>query len=182
MMSPIETMPKPSSAPLCMVNAFIGLGSNADNPPQQLTAARKALSVLPEVQIMAASPIYRTEPQGKKDQPWFHNQVARLAFGPHWSATTLLDALLAVELARGRQRLKEERFGPRRIDLDLLLFGTELCNNNKLCLPHPRMFERAFVLVPLQDITPELTFPDGSSLRNRLATLSYRLHAGCIYQ
>jgi 2-amino-4-hydroxy-6-hydroxymethyldihydropteridine diphosphokinase len=90
--------------------------------------------------------------------------------------------LLAIEAALGRQRGGEERFGPRCIDLDLLLFGTELCNNEKLCLPHPRVLERAFVLAPLHDIAPELVFPDGRSLRSRLAALSYRLQADCIYQ
>ncbi|MCL2123817.1 MAG: 2-amino-4-hydroxy-6-hydroxymethyldihydropteridine diphosphokinase [Desulfovibrionaceae bacterium] len=151
------------------------------NPPRQLAAARAALSALPDVRVLAASPIYRTEPQGKKNQPWFHNQVVRLACGPHWRAQALLDALLAIEAALGRQR-PGEHFEPRCIDLDLLLFGTELCKNEQLSLPHPRMFERAFVLVPLQDIAPELAFPDGRSLQSCLAALSYRLQAGCIYQ
>ena len=165
-----------------MTNAFIGLGSNMDNPPQQLAAARSALTALPDVQLLAISPVYRTAPQGIKDQPWFHNQVAHLACGPQWSAPALLDALLALETALGRQRLGEARFGPRRIDLDLLLFGAELCKNERLCLPHPRMFERAFVLAPLQDIAPELVFPDGRSLRICLAALTYRIQADCIYQ
>ena len=165
-----------------MTNTFIGLGANMDNPPRRLAAARSALAGLPDVHLLAASPVYRTEPQGKKDQSWFHNQVVHLACGPLWSAPTLLDAVLALEAALGRQRCGEARFGPRRIDLDLLLFGAELCNNRRLCLPHPRMFERAFVLVPLQDIAPELVFPDGRSLQSCLAVLSYRLQADCIYQ
>jgi len=73
-----------------MTNVFVGLGSNMDNPPQRIAAARKALRVLPDVQLLAASPVYRTEPQGKKEQPWFHNQVAHLACGARWSATALL--------------------------------------------------------------------------------------------
>ena len=165
-----------------MTSVFVGLGSNTDNPPQRLAAARKALSALPGLQVLATSPVYKTEPQGKKEQPWFHNQVTHLACGPRWSAPALLEALLAIEVALGRQRQGEERFGPRRIDLDLLLFGTELCNNERLCLPHPRMFERAFVLAPLHDIAPELVFPDGRSLQSRLAALPYRLQADCIYQ
>jgi 2-amino-4-hydroxy-6-hydroxymethyldihydropteridine diphosphokinase len=140
------------------------------------------LTALPDVLLLAASPVYRTEPQGKRDQPWFHNQVVHLACGPHWSAPALLDALLAVESALGRQRPGKKRFEPRCIDLDLLLFGTEQCKTTQLCLPHPRMFERAFVLVPLQDIAPDLVFPDGRSLRNCLGELSYRVQAGCIYQ
>ena len=165
-----------------MTQVFIGLGSNIKNPPQQLAAARKALVALPGMLLLAASPVYRTEPQGKKDQPWFHNQVLHLACDEHWSARTLLDALLAIEAGLGRQRPGKEALGPRCIDLDLLLFGAELCKTAQLCLPHPRMFERAFVLVPLQDIAPELIFPDGRSLRNCLAALSYRIQADCIYQ
>ena len=165
-----------------MTNAFICLGSNTDDPLLRLTAARAALAALPGVRLSAVSPIYRTEPQGKKDQPWFHNQVARLVCRPRWFALSLLDALLGIEASLGRQRQLEERFGSRCIDLDLLLFGTELCKSTKLCLPHPRMFERAFVLVPLQDIAPELAFPDGRSPQSCLAALSYRLQADCIYQ
>jgi len=164
-----------------MTDAFICLGSNTSNPPRQLRAAREALSALPDVQALAASPVYKTEPQGKKDQPWFRNQVVHLACGPRWRAPALLDALLAIEVVLGRQR-SGELFAPRCIDLDLLLFGTELCKNKQLCLPHPRMFERAFVLVPLQNIAPELVFPDGRSLQSCLAALSYRLQADCIYQ
>jgi 2-amino-4-hydroxy-6-hydroxymethyldihydropteridine diphosphokinase len=165
-----------------MTSAFIGLGSNMDNPPQRLAAARCSLAALPDIRLLAASPVYRTEPQGKKEQRWFYNQVVHLACGSQWSAPILLEALLALEAALGRQRLGETRFGPRRIDLDLLLFGTELCKNAQLYLPHPRMFERAFVLVPLQNIAPELVFPDGRSLQGCLAALSYRLQADCIYQ
>jgi len=164
-----------------MISAFICLGSNMHNPPQQLAAARKALSALPDARLRATSPVYRTEPQGNTEQPWFHNQVAHLVCKARWHAPALLDALLAIELALGRQR-SGEHFAPRCIDLDLLLFGTELCKNEQLCLPHPRMFERAFVLVPLHDIAPELVFPDGRSLHSCLAALSYRLQADCIYQ
>jgi 2-amino-4-hydroxy-6-hydroxymethyldihydropteridine diphosphokinase len=165
-----------------MTNVFISLGSNMNNPRQQLGAALNALRVLPEVHLRAASPVYRTEPQGKNNQPWFHNQAVHLACGPSWSAPALLDALLAVEAALGRRRQGEERFAPRCIDIDLLLFGAERCNNTKLCLPHPRMCERAFVLVPLLDIAPNLALPDGRSLQSCLAALSYCLQADCIYQ
>jgi len=153
-----------------------------NDPPRQLSTAREALSALPDAQLLAASMVYRTEPQGKKDQPWFHNQVVHLACGARWSATVLLDALLTIEDTLGRQRLGQERCGSRCIDLDLLLFGTELCESKKLCLPHPRMLERAFVLIPLQDIAPELVFSDGRSLQTCLAALAYRLQADCIYQ
>jgi 2-amino-4-hydroxy-6-hydroxymethyldihydropteridine diphosphokinase len=165
-----------------MTQAFICLGSNMDNPPQQLATARQALAALPEAHSPAASPVYATEPQGDKDQPWFHNQVVHLACGPRWRAPALLDALLAIEAAMGRQRPEKKSFAPRPIDLDLLLFGSEACMNEQLCLPHPRMFERAFVLVPLHDIAPDLAFPDGRSLQDCLAALSYRLQADRIYQ
>jgi 2-amino-4-hydroxy-6-hydroxymethyldihydropteridine diphosphokinase len=165
-----------------MTSAYISLGSNMDNPQQQLAAAREALIALPDVHSAEFSPVYKTEPQGVKEQPWFYNQAARLLCGPSWSALSLLEALLAMEVALGRQRTGEKRFGPRRIDLDLLLFGSEQCKNELLCLPHPRMFERAFVLLPLQDIAPELIFPDGGNVKSRLAALSCRLQAGCILQ
>ena len=153
-----------------------------DNPLRQLTAARKALAALSDARLLAASPVYKTEPQNKKEQAWFYNQIVHLACELPWSPLALLDELLAIEVTLGRHKLREERFGPRPIDLDLLLFGAELCKNERLCLPHPRMFERAFVLVPLQDIAQDLVFPDGRSLQTCLAALAYRVQADCIYQ
>ena len=153
-----------------------------NDPQRQLAAAWEALIALPDASLLTASPVYKTEPQGKKDQPWFLNQVVHLVCGARWSAVSLLNALLSIEYTLGRRKLGQEPCGPRRIDLDLLLFGNEQCENKQLCLPHPRMFERAFVLVPLQDIAPEMVFPGGRSLRTCLAALSFCLQADCIYQ
>lgn len=137
--------------------------------------------------IEAASPVYRTEPQGMRDQPWFANQVLQVLYnGP--GALDLLAALLGIEKDLGRVRAGEsgagspERFGPRILDLDLLLFGHEVRTAEPLILPHPRMRERAFVLVPLADLAPDLAFPDGESLAACLARLDYRVEGDRIYQ
>jgi 2-amino-4-hydroxy-6-hydroxymethyldihydropteridine diphosphokinase len=105
------------------------------------------------------------------DQSWFANQVARLYCSPDWSAHGLLRALLAIEENLGRVRLQNK--GHRLIDLDLLLFDAQCIHTPELILPHPRMERRAFVLIPLLDIAPDLAFPDGRSLREALNRLSY---------
>ncbi|OIO04715.1 MAG: 2-amino-4-hydroxy-6-hydroxymethyldihydropteridine diphosphokinase [Desulfovibrionaceae bacterium CG1_02_65_16] len=128
----------------------------------------------------AQSPIYTTEPQGAvKDQPWFKNCVVRLkAASDIWAPEGLLSTLQAVEAQMGRVR-GEVVGGPRVIDLDLLLFGEAEMAGEYLTLPHPRMLERAFVLVPLRDIAPTLVFKDGRTIDQALAGLSYSLE-GCV--
>lgn len=131
----------------------------------------------------AQSPIYRTEPQGPvKDQPWFHNCVVRLkAASDIWAPEGLLSTLQAVEAQMGRVR-GEVAGGPRVIDLDLLLFGDVAMHSEYLTLPHPRMLERAFVLVPLRDIAPGLVLRDGRTIEQALSGLSYRLDGRTISQ
>jgi 2-amino-4-hydroxy-6-hydroxymethyldihydropteridine diphosphokinase len=125
------------------------------------------------VRVDAASPVYLTEPQGLKDQPWFANRAARLLTeAPVWDAHSLLDKLLQLERQLGRVR--EKRWGPRVIDLDLLLFGDAMLRESDLVLPHPRMVERAFVLVPLLDIAPDLKLPGGAAVRSLLERLDYK--------
>lgn len=127
--------------------------------------------------------MYVTEPQGFKEQPWFHNQVLELECGPTWTPEAMLEGLLKVEQELGRQRNdRQQRFGPRIIDLDLLLFGDCVRETPRLTLPHPRMRGRAFVLVPLQDIAPDLVFPDGQSLGAALSALSFALDGNRISQ
>ncbi len=170
--------------------AYVGLGSNLGPSRRLLAEAAQRLGALPGLQLGRVSPLYRTEPQGLKDQPWFLNQVLALEPDASWSPRRLLQSLLAVEHELGRQRpqpLAEaeetpQRFGPRCIDLDLLLFGNTVCSDSELTLPHPRMRERAFVLVPLYDIAPELVFPDGQTLGAALAGIRYRLIGDCIHQ
>lgn len=165
-----------------MTRAFIGLGSNLDEPETRLKAAENALCAVQGIHMRAASPVYATEPQGLKNQPWFCNQVLALDCEAGMTAPDLATLLIALEKKLGRDGKSEVRFGPRRIDLDLLLFGNEVRTNVDLILPHPRIFERAFVLVPLHDIAPDLVFPDGSELRARLAALDYHTDGRYIYQ
>jgi len=128
------------------------------------------------------SPIYKTEPQGLKDQPWFYNCMVRLkATSDIWAPEGLLSTLQAVEAQMGRIR-GEVTGGPRVIDLDLVLFGDVVMDSEYLTLPHPRMLERAFVLVPLRDIAPGLVLPDGRTVDQVLAGLSYSLDGRTISQ
>ncbi len=123
----------------------------------------------------AQSRIYKTEPVGKKDQPWFLNCVVRLKVSSDiWAPEGLLSTLQAVETQMGRTR-GEEQGGPRIIDLDLLLFGDTVMESEYLTLPHPRMLSRAFVLIPLRDIAPELVFPGGQNINQAIAALDFTL-------
>jgi len=131
----------------------------------------------------AQSPLYLTEPQGSvQDQPWFTNCVVRMkAASDIWAPEGLLSTLQAVEAQLGRLR-GGEAGGPRVIDLDLLLFGDVVMSGEYLTLPHPRLFERAFVLVPLRDIAPGLVFPDGRGIDAVLAGVSHTLDGNKILQ
>jgi 2-amino-4-hydroxy-6-hydroxymethyldihydropteridine diphosphokinase len=144
--------------------AFIGLGSNLDDPPRQLDAAVAALALLPASVLIAVSPRYRSRPVGFQDQPDFVNAAAALL--TRLDAEALHRELRALELRLGK-RPPPVRFGPRRIDLDLLVYGTQTMRSPALELPHPRLHERAFVLYPLADIAPELWIPG----RGRVAAL-----------
>ncbi|MFH1058205.1 MAG: 2-amino-4-hydroxy-6-hydroxymethyldihydropteridine diphosphokinase [Pseudomonadota bacterium] len=137
------------------MEVFIGLGSNLGDPRRHLAAGLAGLKGLAGYRHLALSALYRTAPVGKTDQPAFLNAVARGMF--EGSAQELLAGLLAVEAHEGRQRL--ERWGPRSLDLDLLLFGTQIIAAPGLCVPHPEMHHRAFVLVPLMELAPELALP-----------------------
>jgi 2-amino-4-hydroxy-6-hydroxymethyldihydropteridine diphosphokinase len=121
-----------------------------------------------------------TEPQGVREQPWFANQVIKLACTSGWTPLELLQSLLAVETRLGRVRTT--RWGPRVIDLDLLLFGNTVCHDPRVILPHPRMLTRAFVLIPLLEIEPELVLPGGISAVQALQTLSHTLKGHTIWQ
>jgi len=117
-----------------------------------------------------------------KDQPWFTNCVVRMkAASDIWAPEGLLSTLQAVEAQMGRLR-NGTAGGPRVIDLDLLLFGDTVMSGDYLTLPHPRMFERAFVLVPLRDIAPGLVFPDGRRIESVLAGVTYTLDGNKILQ
>ena len=167
---------------LSPVAAYVGLGSNLGDGPVQLAAARKAVSALAGVRLTAASSLHRTEPQGFRDQPFFTNQVLELACARTVSPLSLLDMMLAVENSLGRIRKNGVRFGPRTLDLDLLLFGNEVMVSERLTLPHPRLLERAFVLVPLAELAPDRILPQGLSVSAALGRLRYRRQGDIIYQ
>lgn len=178
--------------------AYISLGSNLGDKRKYLKQARDEINKLPGVRITASSKLYNTEPQDMKDQNWFCNQVVALSCARAITPEGLLDSLLYIEKSLGRKRtaagsaadsgvakeLPEK--GPRVIDLDLLLFDKELRDNEELRLPHPRMARRAFVLVPLLQIAPELCLPDAQgaeqSLESLLKILPYSLEGDKIIQ
>lgn len=148
------------------VRAFIGLGSNLSEPRDQLARAIAALRKLPESRLTALSRFYRSRPMGPADQPDYLNAVAVL--DTRLEPEALLDALQAVENEQGRVR-GPQRWGPRTLDLDLLLYGSEVIHTDRLTVPHPGIAERNFVLYPLADIAPELVLPDGRRLQELLA-------------
>ena len=166
-----------------MAQAFVCIGSNMGDARQHLQAARMALDSIPGVRVTGASSFYETEPQGRKDQPWFLNQVLCLDCEEGVTALGLLDAMLEKESELGRVRDANDRFAPRVIDMDLLLFGQEVHNADAhLIVPHPRMHERAFVLVPLAEIAPQLHVPSLDTVENLLKKLDYRLEGSAIFQ
>lgn len=151
-----------------MTIAFVGIGGNLDDPVAHVSQAIRELSQLEESELVCASKLYGSKPVGVIDQPDFINAVAKL--DTKLSALALLSQLQTIENAHGRVR-DGLRFGPRTLDLDLLLFGHEIINNSRLIVPHPRMFERAFVLAPLTEIEPELHFPNGASVQQCLQNI-----------
>lgn len=152
-----------------MITAYIGIGSNLDNPRQHAQAAITALSALPLTTLITCSPWFGSTAMGPGEQPDYVNGVAALAtaLSPH----ELLWALQAIEQQHGRRR--DQRWAARTLDLDILLYGDCCMNGPDLAIPHPRMLERPFVLHPLLAIAPELALPDGSLLRDHAA------RAGC---
>ncbi|GAA6756755.1 7,8-dihydro-6-hydroxymethylpterin-pyrophosphokinase [Thermus sp. 2.9] len=134
--------------------AYVGLGSNLGDRAAYLLAASSLLSRLPKTHLRRLSPVYETAPLGPPQPPYL-NLVAEVETG--LGPRELLEALLGVERALGRER--KERWGPRTIDLDLLLYGDLVLEEEGLQVPHPRLHERAFVLVPLLDLLPEGRHP-----------------------
>ncbi len=137
------------------IRAFVALGSNLGDPLATVQAAFAALRVLPETTLLAASSLYRSAPVGLRNQPDFINAVA--ALDTRLGAEALLDELFAIEARFGRRR--DFHHAPRTLDLDLLLYGRDVRESARLTLPHPRMHERAFVLLPLVEIDPDAVVP-----------------------
>jgi 2-amino-4-hydroxy-6-hydroxymethyldihydropteridine diphosphokinase len=135
--------------------AYIGIGSNMDDPQQQVRGAFNMLASLPESLLISRSRLYRTRPFGPVQQGDFINAVAGLL--TRLLPERLLAELRALESAQGRRR--DERWGPRTLDLDLLVFGDRTIKSDSLEVPHPGIAERGFVLAPLADIAPTLFVP-----------------------
>ncbi|MEP6938528.1 MAG: 2-amino-4-hydroxy-6-hydroxymethyldihydropteridine diphosphokinase [Rudaea sp.] len=151
-----------------MVVAFVGLGSNLSEPVAQVESAIADLQVLPHSKLRARSSLYRTTPWGGVAQPDFVNAVVELE--TTLPARTLMDELLAIERRLGRRRAAQ-RYGPRVIDLDLLMYGDVVIDEPGLRVPHPRLHERAFVLVPLAEIAPAASIPQQGSVAAALAVV-----------
>jgi 2-amino-4-hydroxy-6-hydroxymethyldihydropteridine diphosphokinase len=147
------------------VRAYIGLGGNVGDRASNLERAVAALGADPDLDVVCVSTLRETEPVGYLDQPPFLNGV--VAVETTLPPRELLERLLAIERALGRDRTGP-RFGPRTIDLDLLLYGAETLEEPGLTVPHPRLAERRFVLEPLAELDPELVLPDGRRVRELL--------------
>lgn len=140
--------------------AYIGLGSNLDDPLTQVRTALRELDQIRDCRLLKHSNLYRSAPMGPPGQPDYINAVA--AVETRLAADALLSELQAIEARHQRQR--RERWGPRTLDLDLLLFGNEVIDNARLSVPHPGLDARSFVLIPLYEIAPDLILPDNRVL------------------
>lgn len=148
-----------------MTIAYIALGSNLASPLEQVNAALKAIADIPDSRIVAVSSFYRTPPLGPQDQPDYLN--AAVALDTTLAPEELLNHTQRIELQQGRER-KAERWGPRTLDIDIMLFGDEVINTERLTAPHYDMKNRGFMLWPLFEIAPELIFPDDKCLLSEL--------------
>lgn len=145
--------------------SYVALGSNLDHPQRQVTTALKELSALPGTKFLGSSSCYRSEAVGPGDQPDYVNAVAALT--TEVPALQWLRMLKSIEAAHGR--LRRERWGPRTLDLDILLYADQSITHELLQVPHPRMGQRRFVLQPLYELAPDLTLPCGTSVASLLA-------------
>lgn len=147
---------------------YIALGSNLADPLQQVESALAALKQIPHSRFQRGSRFYRSKPLGPQNQPDYLNTIVEL-----WTdlePEQLLDETQAIELNQGRVR-KNERWGPRTLDLDILFYGNQTINSPRLVVPHYDMKNREFILYPLAEIAPDLVFPDGTPLAELLLTI-----------
>lgn len=149
--------------------AYIGLGSNLQQPLLQIQRALQTLQTLPESELVNHSPLYRSAPLSGNNQPDYINAVAMLRTG--LTPLALLDTLQTIEQQQGRVRTAE-RWASRSLDLDMLLYADYCSHDPHLTLPHPELYNRAFVLYPLYDCTPDLILPNGQALAQLLQTCS----------
>ena len=153
-----------------MPRAYIGIGSNLNDPVNQVRQAFLALSNIPDTKLLVQSALYSNPPMGPQDQPNYVNAVAELdtALSPQ----ALLVQLLEVELQAGRDRTKAIHWGPRVLDLDLLVYSDRIVSEANLKVPHPGIAHRSFVLLPLFDIAPQLDIPGVGALAELLTRVS----------
>lgn len=143
---------------------YIGLGSNLENPLQQIKTAIDDLQSLADIQVISVSSLYQSAPMGPADQPDYINAV--LSLKTTLPAHQLLDVLQQIEQQHGRVR--KRHWGERTLDLDILLYGAETIDDERLKVPHPGIAQRAFVLYPLAEIAPELEIPGLGHLQDLL--------------
>ncbi len=148
-----------------MITAYIAVGSNLADPVSQAKLAIEALKTLPESEFIQTSELYSSTPMGPQNQPDYINAV--VAIKTSLTPSQLLDCTQAIEQEQGRVR-KDERWGPRTLDLDIILYGNEVINSERLTIPHYGMKEREFVLYPLAEIAPSLQLPDGTEVSTLL--------------
>ena len=151
------------------IRAFVGLGANVGDPPRAIREALSQLTREDGIRVAKVSGLRETDPVGYEDQPRFLNGAAELETS--LSARELLERLLAIERRLGRVRGDGPRFGPRTIDLDLLLYGEETIDEPGLQIPHPRLHERRFALEPLAELDPALELPGRGPVQALLAGL-----------
>lgn len=149
-------------------NIFIGLGSNLENPRSQVETALHELDQIQKTKMIKASSLYRSDPVGPAGQPDYINAVALLE--THLTPEQLLDELQAIEQKHQRKRLVH--WGPRTLDLDIILIDQQIINTERLTVPHPYAHERNFVIWPLAEIAPDLIFPDDRSINDLLISCS----------
>ena len=148
-----------------MTRVYLAIGSNLGDPIQQTKNAITALKMLPSSQFKVASALYSSTPMGPQNQPDYINAVVEIE--TKLTPLELLDCTQAIELEQGRVR-KDQRWGPRTLDIDILLFGNEVIDSEQLTIPHYGMKVREFVLYPLSEIAPNLQLPDGTKLGDLL--------------
>jgi 2-amino-4-hydroxy-6-hydroxymethyldihydropteridine diphosphokinase len=152
-----------------MTRAYVGVGANLGDRERTIRDALAALAARPDVAVVAVSALRETDPVGYLDQPRFLNGAAALE--TELAPRALLDALLEVERELGRVRGDGPRYGPRPIDLDLLLHGDLVVDEPGLVVPHPRLHERLFALEPLAELDPELVVPGRGAVEDLIARL-----------
>lgn len=174
------------------MRCYLCLGSNQGNPEENLVRAAESICRHENIRLHAVSSVYKTEPQGDKNQQWFANQVIAVDYETSGSlaeaADNLMQYLLGIEAGMGRVRDEARRFGPRVIDIDIIAMEDNPPSGQMLSLqtkwvtvPHPRVLERAFVLIPLQEIAPHISInsiPTGKALEK----LAHRLEGNKIFQ